>query len=190
MICKNICHFFSTEGNPRSPSAPPFLGALVFHIFSNPHCPPPSLVQCPLPDIAFTSRRRMDFVQSAFAIANYTKLWLDNLLFPRKSWLAETTISCFLGEKLKRFIEKNSKWALDPTWKNNSNKHYITILHHNIDILYFILFSNQGWHIANADWKIFGLRNADCMIKSNHKIKTLFKGKMNHLALGGWNTQT
>lgn len=91
---------------------------------------------------AFTSRRRMDFVQSAFAIANYTKLWLDNLLFPRKSWLAETTISCFLGEKLKHFIEKNSKWALDPTLKNNSNKHYIAILHHNIDILYFILFSN------------------------------------------------
>ena len=91
---------------------------------------------------AFTSRRRMDFVQSAFAIANYTKLWFDNLLFPRKSWLAETTISCFLGEKLKHFIEKNSKWALDPTLKDNSNKHYITILHHNIDILYFILFSN------------------------------------------------
>jgi len=104
--------------------------------------------------------------------------------------LAETTISCFLGDKLKHFIEKNTKWALDPTLENNSNKQYIAILHHNIDILYFILFSNQGWHIANADWKIFGLRNADCMIKSNHKIKTLFKGKMNHLALGGWNTQT
>ena len=101
MICKNICHFFSTGGNPRSPSAPPFLGALVFHIFSNPHCPPPSLVQCPLPSLMARPLSHIQIDRQIY-INKFCVPWVNFFKFSKSS-IMETSITRFLFLRFQFF---------------------------------------------------------------------------------------
>ena len=118
---ENNFFFFLFFWKSRVSKCPHHPGGTFFFIFSAtltaPLNPPYSAHWC-WQLTAFTARLRMEFVQSAFARANYTKLWLDNLLFPRKSWLVETNISCLPRENIKHKPVKNSEWSLDQTFKN------------------------------------------------------------------------